>query len=95
MIVYINNIFELAINIAIVSGVFILIFFYWKLNKIEIEIEKILMFSKERREVIRKQGETIGFVEGNLVIEEQKTQEQIAPLKRERERILSKIPFLK
>lgn len=92
---YANSIFELIINIAIFIGILILAFFYRKLNRIEREIEKILTSSEKEREIIKKQGETMRFVNGNLDNEKRKTQEQISPLKRERYRILSKIPFLK
>lgn len=95
MVACINGVLELIINIAIVSGIFILIFFYCKLNTVEKKIGKIWIDSKKERELIERRGETIGYVQGELKNEEQKTQEQIAPLERERKRILSKIPFLK
>lgn len=92
---YANSIFELIINIAIIFGIFILALLYWKLSRIEKEIEKILTSSEKEREIIKKQGETMRFVNGNLDNEKIKTQEQISPLERKRDRILSKIPFLK
>lgn len=92
---YANSVFELIINIAIIFGIFILALFYWKLSRIEKEIEKILTSSEKEREIIKNQGETIRFVNGNLENEKIKKQEQILPLERKRDRILSKIPFLK
>lgn len=93
MIEYINQILGLIINIAIISGICFLIYFYGKLRYLDSEIEKFHRnFEKDRDNI---KGETLSFVEGSKKVLEEKKNERVAPLERERQRIISKIPFLK
>lgn len=84
----INQVLDFIIKSSIVLGLVLVVIFYTKIEKYEKEFEK---GRNERRgqaiveEIINRQ-----------IAELEKTKnEKVAPLERERQRLLSKIPFLK
>jgi len=97
MISCINEILDLIIKIIIISGIIILIIFYWKIKILDTEIERLNKnFENERNS---RRGRGVGIPEeiinGQIEQLNKEKNEKINPLERERTRILSKIPFLK
>ena len=95
----INSILDLIIKTSIITGISFLIYFYFKLRYLDSKIEnKHKEFEKER-DVIRKgaQGRGITTEILNRQIEKlhKDRNESVAPLERQKQRIISKIPFTK
>ena len=97
MIVCLNNFLELVINIAIVVGIIFLTYYYLKLRDLDLKIESI--HRKFERESAGKRGQGNGtpesIINGQIDQLKRERDETLAPFSRERERIISKIPFLK
>ena len=94
-----NNFLELIINAVIVIGIIKLACFYWRLKRIDLKIEVAQKDFEQKRNTIRRENAERGIPE--KIMDSQinqfkiKTDEYLAPLIRERERIVSEIPFLK
>jgi hypothetical protein len=99
MIYCINFILEFIINIAILLGLGLLAYLFFRLRSIDSDIEnKYKLFEKDRKEKIdtgKREGVVEDVVNGQIEKLQKDLDISIAPLKRERERIISKIPFLK
>lgn len=93
----VNEILVLVINISIVVGIFFLVYFYIFLNCLDKEIESIIKEHEKNQRAREKnpEGMTAGALDSELLRFEKLHKEKIDPLKRKRERIISKVPFLK
>ena len=92
---FINQILDLIIKLGIVFSISTLVYFYLKIRSIDKKIEIQNKEFEKKREEIRLQLINTVFIDGQIKTEERKKEEILAPLKRERERIISKIPFIK
>lgn len=95
MISFINEILDLIIKISIIFGISLLCYFYWKIKNLDIKIEKLNKEFEKKRGEIRLQTIEMHFIDSQTANEKRKFDETIAPLERERLRLLSKIPFIK
>lgn len=97
MINCINEILDLIIKTSIVFGIFCLIYFYWRIMILDKKIEKINKNFEAERSNRRNEGRGIPLEIINGQINEllRIKDESISPLERERNRFLSKIPFIK
>jgi len=91
----INQILDFFIKLSIISGIVILCYYYWKIGGLNGEIERLNRNFEKKRVEIRSQPITMSSIDGQTQSEKRKIDEAIAPLERERQRLLSKIPFLK
>lgn len=95
----INSILDLIIKVSIIIGIGFLAYFFIKLKFLDSEIEhKYKKFEEERDDIVKSaQGRGITTEILNRQIEklEKNKDEYAAPLERKRQRIISKIPFLK
>ena len=92
---YTNKILQFIINIAIIWGIFYLIYYYFKIRQLDSVIEDKNKEFEKRRDEIRKKTSLQSFIDRSIEKEEREMTEFTAPLERERKRILSKVPFLK
>jgi len=95
MIEGINNILDLIIKVSIVSGIFLLIYFYWKIRILNTKIENLIKDFEIKRNKIRQEPIAMPHIDLQTENEKRKMEEAINPLERERKRLLTKIPFLK
>ena len=95
MLVCINFILELIINVAIIFGILFLVIFYYKLKILDEKIEKRHKEFEEGRKREYERPVSKDILNGRVSELKRKMDEEIAPIERERERIISKIPFLK
>lgn len=95
MIEYINQILNLSINSFIVLGIGFLIYFYSKIKLLDSKIENKHREFEEKRDKQRERPVTQLSIDGQIKNLEREKEELLAPLERERKRILSKIPFIK
>ncbi|OGI94811.1 hypothetical protein A3A03_01565 [Candidatus Nomurabacteria bacterium RIFCSPLOWO2_01_FULL_40_18] len=97
MISYINEILDLITKLIPILSVFLLGYFYWKIRIIDREIERLNKNFEGERNNKRGQGRGIPETIINGQIEELKKvkNETVAPLEREKHRLLTKIPFIK
>lgn len=91
----INQILELIINVAIVTGICFLLYFYCKLRSLDSKIEAVHNAFEEDRDGLGGEGVTTEIRKRQIDRLEEDRKKSVAPLERERERIISKIPFLK
>lgn len=90
-----NQILGLIINIAIISGICSLIYFYWRVKSLDSRIEKFHHNFEKDRDLSRVRHVPMPFIDKEINMLSKKMDEGVAPLDRERQRIISKIPFLK
>jgi predicted Holliday junction resolvase-like endonuclease len=95
MLACINFILELIINVAIVFGILFLVIFYHKLKLLDDKIEKRHKEFEENRKNEYGKPTSMNILNGRVSELKRKMDEELAPIERERERIISKIPFLK
>ena len=95
MLNYINQILDFLIKLSIISGIISLGYFYWKIRSLDGKIERLSTEFEKKRVEIRSRPVTMSTIDGQIQNEKIKMDETIAPLERERQRLLSKIPFLK
>lgn len=91
----VNQILELIINSAIIVGIFFLIFFYCRLKSLDSKIESAHKDFEEKRDNLGGEGVTTEIRNRQIDRLEDDRKKSVAPLERERQRIISKIPFLK
>lgn len=91
----INKILGFIINVAIITGICFLIFFYYKLRCVELKIESIHNEFEKRRDGLGGEGVTTEIRNRQIDSLEKDRDKAIAPLERERQRIITKIPFIK
>lgn len=95
----INSILDLLIKVSIIIGIGFLVYFFIKLKFLDSEIErKDKKFEKERDDIVesaRGRGITTEILNRQVEKLEKDKNKHVAPLERERQRIISKIPFLK
>ena len=91
MIENINELSSLIINILILIGIGFLVYFYCVLKNIDSKIET----KQNRRDEERKRTTLQSFMDKRIAKLETDRSEFIAPLERKKQRILSKIPFIK
>lgn len=91
----INRILGFIINVAIIVGICFLIFFYYKLRSVESKIEAIHKAFEGGRDGLGGEGVTTEIRNRQIASLEKDRNKATAPLERERQRIISKIPFLK
>ena len=97
MIDFINKILDLIIKFSVVLGIVVLGYFYCRIRILDGKIEKLNRNFEENKNNKRGQGRGIPEAIINGQIEELKKakDENIAPLEREKNRLLLKIPFIK
>ena len=95
MLNYINQALNLIDKSSVVFVIILSICFYWKIKSIDKKIEILNKEFDKKREEIRSQPIAMPFIDGQTKTEKRNTDEAIAPLERERQRIISKIPFIK
>lgn len=95
MLSYINQILDFFIKLSIISGIVILCYYYWKIRGLDGEIESLNRNFEKKRAEIRSRPVAMPVIDRQTQSEKLKMDEVIAPLERERQRLLSKIPFLK
>lgn len=95
----INSILDLVIKVSIITGILSLVYFFIKLKFLESKIEsKYNKFEKDKDNALERarEGGVVEAVYNGQVEKLQKDKdESIAPLEREKQRIISKIPFMK
>ena len=93
----INQILDLFIKLGIVIGIVFSIYFYCKIGTLNSKIERENNKFEEESKKLRGQGRGIQEDIINRQIDElrKNKDDTIAPIERERQRLLSKIPFLK
>ena len=97
MISYINEILDFIIKLSIVFGIGLLIYLYRKIIVLDKKIVKINKKFEDERNSKRGQGRGIPLeiIDGQIAELTRVYSEDISPLERERNRLLSKIPFIK
>lgn len=99
MIYCINYLLEFFINAAIFTGICLLVYFYFKLNsldkKIENEYAKFERKKKECNDVAKNEGISEVVYSNQVKRLQKELDESTGSYKREKDRIISKIPFLK
>jgi len=92
---YFNPILDFVIKLSIVFGITLLGYFYWGIRNLDREIEELNKKFENRRGALRQQTMMRTFHDARLEQAKKEKEETIAPLERERQRLLSKIPFLR
>lgn len=95
MIECINQVLELIINMAVVFGIGVLAYLYFKIRMIDSEVEEIEIEFEKRRDLAQGRHVPMGAINGEIANLRRKKDERLAPLIRARQRIVSKIPFIK
>ena len=95
MIENINELSSLIINILILIGIGFLVYFYCVLKNIDSKIETKQREFENRRDEEGKRTTLQSFMDKRIAKLETDRSEFIAPLERKKQRILSKIPFIK
>ena len=95
MLSYINQILDFLIKLSIISGIIILCYFYWKIRSLDRKIEELNNNFEKKRSGIRSRPVAMPVIDRQIENEKLKMEEVIAPLEREKQRLLLKIPFLK
>lgn len=95
MIHCINEILSLVINSTIVVGIILLVYFYYKLTKIDSKIEKINLLYEKKVDQSYKRGGVREIIENEIECFKKDRDVQLAPIEREKDYIIKKIPFLK
>lgn len=91
----INQILEFSINAAIIVGIFFLVYFYCKLRSLDSKIESTYKDFEKKRDNLGGEGVTTEIRNRQIDSLEKDKNKAVAPLERERQRIISKIPFIK
>ena len=92
---YFNPILDFVIKLSIVFGITLLGYFYWGIRNLDREIEELNKKFENRRGALRQQTSLRSIHDGRMEYARREMDEAIAPLERKRQRLLSKIPFLK
>lgn len=95
MIEYTSQILELIIGAATLIGVGFLVYFFIKLRYVNAKIESVHRSFEEKRDSKRNQKIPIEYINSQIDQLEKEKAEIIAPLERERQIIISTIPFIK
>lgn len=94
-----KSILELIINLVIIIGTGFLFYFYLRLKHIDSKIKELNGDFEQKRDAQRNRnigtGITTSIQEGQIAKLQGEKDEKIAPLERERQTIISKIPFIK
>lgn len=94
-IVQVNHVLEFIINVAIIIGVCFLIYFYCRLRFIESKIEAAYKNFERSRDGLGGEGVKTEIRNRQIDRLEEDRKKCVDPLERERQRIISKIPFVK
>ena len=91
----INQMLGFIINVAIIIGICVLIYFYYKLRSLDSKIEVIYKEFEKRRDGLGGEGVTTERRNRQIDNLEKNRNKTTASLERKRQRIISRIPFLK
>jgi len=91
----VNHVLGFIINIAIIAGICFLMYFYFKLRSLDSKIEAIYKNFERSRDGLGGEGVTTEIRRRQIDSLGEERKKSVAPLERERQRIISKIPFIK
>ncbi len=91
----INQILDFVINVAIITGIYFLIYFYCKLRSFDSKIESAHKDFEKKKDNLGGEGVTTEIRNRQIESLEKDKNKIVAPLEREKQRIISKIPFIK